>query len=111
MRDGYEGVFIVDSDGWSPTVTKIVKVGTIGPFWGWNILGEQRIRLAYTFDEKWKHMSVEEVKARTLESFRSSDWREQEDFDELREGVVRAQSIRELIQIFDRRSFTNSRWY
>lgn len=99
LRNGYyRGLNIVDSAGREFTVGEARKVGTVGPFLGFNIFLNQRIRVHLEFLATVGPIDLEEAKARVLRYFKKwHGWQSRGDLHLLEARVQQAGSIPEVI--------------
>ena len=101
LRNGmYRDLLVVDSSGRSLRVKDARRVQGIGPFWGFNIFLNQRIRVELLTEGDLHQVTTDDVKSRVLKSFQEwKGWSSSDRFDELRERTSSARSIPEIIQI------------
>ena len=99
------GVFVdllmVDSSGRTFRVVDTKVLGGAGALWGYSLFYPRRLRIELVLELAKDQLTLEEVRSRVLKEFRDwHGWETRDDFDELREGVTRAESIREVAEIF-----------
>jgi len=99
-RGWYHGMIIVDQDGHAIRVKSATKLHGVGPFWGYNLFFNQRIKVRLNFDDTPLHVSVEDVRKRVLSSFNQwHGWQTRDDFDELKGSVEQAATVAEIIHL------------
>jgi len=100
LKNGYfRNLLIVDSEGQSIKMADAHKLHGVGPFFGYNMFLNQRIRVALDMSGRPFTSSLTEVKKMVLNSFRCwNGWSSRDDFDELKGSVENARSIPEIIQ-------------
>ena len=99
-----DGIFadllIVDASGKTLRVVDARSHGGAGRLWGYSLVYSRRLKIELDLESTEKQWTLEEVRTRVLEDFRDwHGWESRDDFNELRNGVSRAQSIRELAGI------------
>ena len=100
LRKGgyYSNLFLVDSAGTGLRVTGAEKLHGVGPFWGYNIFLNRRIRVRLNIDNVSIMVRLAEVKQRVLNSFEQwHGWSSRGDFDNLKASIEKATSIPEII--------------
>lgn len=99
LKNGYyRGLNIVDSAGREFTVSDAKKVGTVGPFFGFNVFLNQRIRVHLEFLAAVSQLDLEDVKARVLRYFMKwHGWQSRGDLHLLQGRVQQAGSIPEVV--------------
>lgn len=98
--DFFKRLLLVDSEGNALKVCNAKKICGVGPFWGYNIFLNQRIKVELITEGEPFFVSVDEVKKYIFKSFQNwHGWASRGDFDELKESVAKAQTITELIQL------------
>jgi hypothetical protein len=103
-RGCYDRMLVVDSNGIGRRVKGARKLHGVGPFWGYNIFLNRRIRVELVFDGEPFPMSVDDVRRLVLDSFRKwHGWRTRGDFKELKASVQNAQSVAEIIRLVSER--------
>lgn len=96
----FDNILIVDANGTAVRVKSARKLHGVGPFWGYNIFLNRRIRVELVFDGEPFPMSVDDVRRLVLDSFRKwHGWRTRGDFKELKASVQNAQSVGEIIRL------------
>jgi hypothetical protein len=101
LRKGgyYENLLVVDSAGVGLRIKGTEKVRGVGPFWGYNIFLNQRVKVRPHIDGAPIQASLAEVKRYVLDSFdRWHGWSTRGDFEELKTSVKAATSIPEIIE-------------
>jgi hypothetical protein len=94
----YDGLLIVSRSGHAYAVAGARKVGTVGPFGGWNLFLNQRIRIELIAGAEPYRIGVEDLRSRVFESFRTwHGWESAENFEEIEARVRRATTPREII--------------
>ena len=101
LKNGlFDNLLMVDSQGMGIRVKNAKKLYGVGPFWGYNIFLNQRIKVELVFEGEPFHISVDEVRKYVLMSFeRWHGWVTRGDFKELVSSIHKAQSIREIIEL------------
>jgi hypothetical protein len=100
VRGWYSNLFVLDSANYGVSIIDAKKLHGIGFFWGWNLLGGQRIKLEYTFANDRRKYSMKEIRHRILNCFKDARvWRDLDNLDEFKRHVTRATSIDDLMQI------------
>jgi len=99
-----DGIFanlpMVDASGRTFRVVDTKILGGAGPLWGFSLLYSRRLRIELELGLAENQMTLEEGRGRVLKNFRSwHGWESRDDFDDLREAVSRAESIREIAEI------------
>lgn len=97
LRNGFfSGLLLVDSDGQAVTVTGARKLHGVGPFFGFNIFLNQRIRVALEASGS-AQLGVNEVRRMVLSAIHGKQgWDSMDDVSQLVARVERAQSIAEI---------------
>lgn len=101
LRKGgyYENLLVVDSAGVGLRIKGAEKLHGVGPFWGYNIFLNRRIKVRPHIDGAPMQVSLTEVKRYVLDSFqRWHGWSTRGDFEELKASVEAATSIPEIIE-------------
>jgi hypothetical protein len=101
LRKGgwYEDLLVVDSTGMALRVTGATKLHGVGPFWGYNIFLNQRIKVRPHVEGPPLQLSLEDVRRRVLDSFRRwHGWSSRGDFQDLVASVETARSIPQIIE-------------
>ncbi len=104
LHNGYfSKLWFVDSTQRKFSVKGAKKLHGVGPFWGYNIFFNQRIKVELVFEGEPHHVSLDEVKEAVFKSFRTwHGWSSADDFDELQSKVKNANSLREIIDAIGR---------
>jgi len=99
-RGNFDNLLIVDSTGQAVRVKGARRLHGIGPFGGYNIFLNQRIKVTLEYDGAPFQMSLEEVKERIFRSFEEWEgWSASSNFEELQEQIQRSTSIKEIFEI------------
>jgi hypothetical protein len=99
-RGFFSGLLLVDSTGRAVRVKGAKKLHGIGPFWGYNIFLNQRIKIELIPDGAPYITTVNELRKLILDAFRGKqEWSARSDFDELTHRAERAESIEQLVRI------------
>ncbi|MFA5262758.1 MAG: hypothetical protein WC378_02965 [Opitutaceae bacterium] len=94
---------VIDSIGVEYVVSSAKKLKGIGPFFGYNLFLNQRIRVALDLEPTGKVFSSDEVRALVLKDFRGwHGWESRDDFDQLKQGVASAASVGEILRLVTR---------
>jgi hypothetical protein len=101
LRGGlFERLNIIDSAGKEFLVKSARKLHGVGRFWGFNIFLTQRIRVALEIESTGRTYTADEVRQIVTRDFRSwHGWASREDFDQLKESVLRATSSAEILHL------------
>ena len=95
-RGFFKNQLLVDASGRSVMVQSATKLHGIGPFWGYNIFLNQRIRVQLVAQAA-ASLSLEAVRTKTLKALEGrQQWDAGADIDELREKISGAHSIRDI---------------
>ena len=98
-RRRYQNLEIIDQGNALVKVTEVKKVSGIGPFWGYNIFLNQRIKLHFAVDKVKTVLDFEDVKRRVLATVhRSMLWNSLVGFDELKADLERSTDTQGLIE-------------
>jgi len=93
----FDNLLIVDSSGKAFRVNGARKLHGIGPFGGFNIFLNQKIRVEPNFAGEPSQMSLEALKKRVFQSFEEwHGWSSAINFEEMKERVRTATSIKEI---------------
>lgn len=96
----FENVLVIGSNGQAASVKSAKKLHSIGPFWGFNIFLNQRIKVELFFEGEPFVISVDDVRKRVLSSFRKwHGWQTRDDFDELKTAIEKASTVAEIIRL------------
>lgn len=68
----FKGLVIVDSEGERFEVKSAEKVSTLGLFWGFNLFGDQRLRIKLNLNETKSRMELEEFKKLVIKVINSN---------------------------------------
>lgn len=103
LKNGmFADLFVVDSSLNGFKVKSAKKRHGVGPFWGYTIFLNQKIKVELAFEDMPKKVSLEEVKERVFRSFRKwHGWATRGDFSELQDKVKNATSISDIIRLLD----------
>lgn len=101
LKKGFlDDMLIVEASGKAYKVTGVKKLHGVGPFGGYNIFLNQKIKIELLFEGKPFQITADEVKKRVLLSFKKRHaWSTRGDFEELQDSIKNAQSILEIIQL------------
>jgi len=99
LRGGlFEKLKIIDSTGREFLVKTARKLHGVGPFRGFNIFLDQRIRVALEIEYGGRTCTTEEVRQIVFRDFKRWDgWASREDFDQLKHSIERATSSAEIL--------------
>ena|SRR5688500_11339524 len=99
LSNGYfDDLRVVDANGIAHHVRRAEKIGGIGLMRGFNVFLNQRIRVRLFEEPTVEQWSVDEVRARLLQSFGSwSGWSATGDFDERRQALSRTTTLAALV--------------
>ena len=87
----FDNVLVVGSNGHAIRVKSARKMHGVGPFRGYNIFLNQRIRVALEIDGEPFELTVDEVRKRILDSFKQwHGWQTRDDFDDLKASIENA---------------------
>jgi hypothetical protein len=96
----FDNMLIVEMGGKGYKVKGAKKLRGVGPFWGYNIFLNQKVKVDLLFEGKPFQVSLDEVKERIFQSFKTRQgWSTRDDFEELRDRVKNAGSISEIAQL------------
>ncbi len=96
----FDNMLLVEMGGKGYKVKKAKKLCGVGPFWGYNIFLNQKIKVGLLFEDEPFQVSLDEVKARIFQSFKKRHgWSTRDDFEELKDRVKNAGSISEIAQL------------
>jgi len=99
-RGNFDNLLIVDSTGQAVRVKGARYLHSVGPFGGYNIFLNQRIKVALEYNGAPFQMSLEEVKERIFRSFEEWEgWSSGSNLEELQEQIQHAASIKEIFNI------------
>jgi hypothetical protein len=104
LRQGgyYSKLWLVDSTQHRFNVKSAKELHGIGPFWGYNIFLNQKIRVELVFEGEPHKVSLDEVREAVFKSFRTwHGWSSADDFDELQSKVKNAKSLTEVINALE----------
>src|SRR5690606_14591101 len=92
LRGGlFTGLRLIDSNGLEATIDSVKKLGGVGPFWGFNIFLNQRIRVALEIEMTGQTLTTEQVRQIVMRDFRNwHGWASREDFGQLKDAVKNA---------------------
>jgi hypothetical protein len=100
---------LVDASGRTFGVQSAKKVHGVGPFWGYNLFLNQRIKVELTL-RPLPSMSLEEVRARVREAFTGNQrWDASADMEGLQRSIASAPTIREMSEAILRSYFKGRR--
>ncbi len=96
----FDDMLIVEASGKAYKVTGAKKLHSVGPFGGYNVFLNQKIKVELLFEGNPFQITADEVKRRVLLSFKKRHgWSTRGDFEELQDSIKNAQSILEIIQL------------
>ncbi len=96
----FDNVLVIGSNSQAVRVKSARKLHGVGPFWGYNIFLNQRIKVELIFDGEPFQISVEDVRKRVLASFKQwHGWQTRDDFDNLKAAVEKASTVAEIIRL------------
>lgn len=96
----FDDLLIIDSQGSGYRVRGADKLHGVGPFWGYNIFLNQRLRVQLNFTEGPISFSLDDVKGLVERSFRHwNGWASRGDLKDLRNRVSSATSFKELSEL------------
>jgi hypothetical protein len=99
LKRGYfNGLIIVDTNGRAIKIKRANKLHGVGSFWVFSILLNQTVRVTFEFAGGEFLMSLDEVKARLMNSFQTEagQWDSRDDFDDVVAFVQNADSIKKI---------------
>jgi hypothetical protein len=98
LRSGFfNNLMLIDSDGKTLKIVGARKLRSVGPFFGFNIFMNQRIKVALTASGPEQGSGIEDVRRLVLGAIRGRQgWTSMEDIDELAVIVERASSVSEI---------------
>ncbi len=101
LRGGlFKKLKIIDSTGREFFVKTARKLHGVGPFWGFNIFLNQRIRVALEIESSGRTYTTEEVRQIVSRDFKGwHGWASREDFDQLKDSIARATSSAEILRL------------
>jgi hypothetical protein len=101
LRGGlFDMLKIIDSAGREFFVKAARKLHGVGPFWGFSIFLNQRIRVALEIEPSGTTYSAEEVRQIVSRDFKGwHGWASREDFDQLKSSVESATSSAEILRL------------
>ena len=112
VRSAYTDQFLLDSMGFGMTIVQAKKVHGIGFFKGWNLLGNQKIRLEYQLADDRRKYCLDEIKNLIIGCLEK--WRDLDDFKILEQNIRNATSINHIMKYMMHNPWTNavnSKWY
>jgi hypothetical protein len=96
----FDNVVVVGSNGVAGRIKTATKLHGIGPFWGYNMFLNQRIKVDIVFDDESFVMTVEDLRKRLLAAFgKWHGWQTRGDFLELKAAIENAKTVSEIIQL------------
>jgi hypothetical protein len=100
LKNGYyANLRIVDTASYLYIVESAKKVGVIGPFAGFDIFLNQKIRVELLITQSPSKISLDELRKMVFDSFENwHGWSTRGDFDELKEKIENAKSVVEVIE-------------
>lgn len=100
LRQGwFQDLLVFDSSGRKFRVSKVVRSGSVGPFWGFSLFFSRRIRVDLFLEIVSEEASLVELKALVLKDFADwHGWASRGDFPALKNRIAEAPSIPELIR-------------
>jgi hypothetical protein len=99
-KGSFDNMLIVGSDGKAVKIRNARKLHGIGPFWGYNIFLNQKIKVELVKDGDIFDISIDDVRNRVLQSFKKwHGWAARGDFRELKREIERTQTISEIINL------------
>jgi len=101
LRNGYfSGQLIVDSTGKALKVGGAKKLHGVGPFCGYNVFLNQRIKVELQLDGELSQVDLSQTRERVLKALRGSQgWDAGDDADALIASVEQAKSISDIASI------------
>jgi hypothetical protein len=96
----FSDLLLVDSRAMAVKITGAKTVGGIGPFGGYNIFGNRKIRIELETRGTPDPIAIDQVKTRVLKDFRKwHGWASRGDFEALSERIRNAQTVREIAEL------------
>lgn len=108
LKKGYfKGLLLIDSNGMQFKVISANKIGYIGPFFGFNIFLNQKLKVELKFSDKIDKISLDEFRKRVVKTFNQDRffWESGGDFNELISLVNKTPTISEIIKMLEKRLF------
>jgi hypothetical protein len=104
----YNGALVMEGDGRAHKLTGATKLRRVGPLID-TLLLNPRIRVELIADGEAFRVSPDESRERIMESLRKRhSWKSRGDFEDLREGIQKARSIQEMIELLGSRDASSS---
>ncbi|SCY35564.1 hypothetical protein [Desulfoluna spongiiphila] len=96
----FKKMVIVAPDGMKYTVSDARKIHGVGPFWGYNIFLNQKVKVGIDFEGKPSQVNVYDVKKLVEKSLESWDgWVSSGSFNEIQEKIKEAKTIKEIVDV------------
>lgn len=96
----FHGLEVIDSSGKLFTIRSARKLCGVGPFWGFNIFLNQRIRVELDFKSGPKQLTIEEVRSKIIKVLNGpQEWNSRGDYTELITFIEEATSVSEMVSI------------
>lgn len=96
-------MLIVDSKNKRYKIKAVEKLHSVGPFWGYNIFLNQKIKIEILFEDYIQNISLEELKNLIFKAFRKWDgWESGGNLKEIMKEVQEANSFTEVYSVFER---------
>jgi hypothetical protein len=110
LRYGYfDRMWFVDSSYSKFRVKSAGKLYGVGPFWGYDIFLNRRIRVQLTWETESHKLPLEEIKQSIFKSFKNwHGWASADGFDELQLSVKNAHTLLEIINSIDQTTHKRS---
>jgi hypothetical protein len=96
----FKNLKIIDSEGFIYIIENARKTGTIGPFWGYNILLNQKLKVELLFKNKSKNpIELKELKDKILTAFKKDEyfWNSDGNLEIRKTFIQKAGTHREII--------------
>jgi hypothetical protein len=97
----FHDLLLVDVSGTGRRVRRAERIGTVGPFWGFDIFLSQRLRVALQFDGEPFLVSLPDLKRHLLNALeaRPEHWDRGQSLPVWRARITEATSRNELLQL------------
>jgi hypothetical protein len=72
-RKHFDNALLVDSSGRARRIRTVRVLGSIGPFFGYDLFGNRSLRVAYEFAGDWEDADLDGIRSRVVPHWRRPD--------------------------------------
>ena len=95
----YKGMIIVDSTGTSYNIVNAKKIKGVGPFWGYNIFLNQKIKVELTYKDDCSNLNIELFKNKVLNYIKIAKWDSADNYEDIKLKINNLNNFKQIIII------------